>query len=416
VNTTSKGVAGGESSGQAPAASMLNTPFATSLDPVTNVLYIADTRNSAIAEVTGIAHAATSGSSGVGPIEPVDQIAVTGSGKAAQECAPSITASITYDLGASDATDAGNPSTYTNKTPDFDLVNPTRPGYTFAGWTGTGITGANTDVTIAQWTTGDLAFTATWTRITSMVSFTLDGQGAAIAPQTIEYGSTATKPADPTAGGYTFDGWFADASLSTPFDFATPITADTTVYAKWSAVAAVCTYAADNATLTKDEAKLTSAQATLAHDKALLKKATTKSAKASAQKKVTAETKVVAADQKAVTAAKKVVTADKAIATCLPAVHEATLTAAEKKLTADKVTLAKDKKALTADKKVLTKDKAALKKAKTKAAKASEQKKVTAETKKISALTKTIATVTKTVTADTKAVTAAKKAVAADTH
>lgn len=48
------GTAGGESSGSAPAASHLNTPYAIGIDPTTNVLYIADTRNSVIAEVLGL--------------------------------------------------------------------------------------------------------------------------------------------------------------------------------------------------------------------------------------------------------------------------------------------------------------------------------------------------------------------------
>jgi sugar lactone lactonase YvrE len=46
---------GGESSGQAPSDSRLNTPNAIAIDQSTNVLYIADTRNSAIAEVLGLA-------------------------------------------------------------------------------------------------------------------------------------------------------------------------------------------------------------------------------------------------------------------------------------------------------------------------------------------------------------------------
>lgn len=46
---------GGESSGQAPSASHLNTPHAVAVDVSTGVLYVADTTNSAIAEVLGIA-------------------------------------------------------------------------------------------------------------------------------------------------------------------------------------------------------------------------------------------------------------------------------------------------------------------------------------------------------------------------
>jgi len=46
---------GGESSGNAPTASKLNTPYGVAIDPSTDTLYIADTNNSKIAEVTGLA-------------------------------------------------------------------------------------------------------------------------------------------------------------------------------------------------------------------------------------------------------------------------------------------------------------------------------------------------------------------------
>ena len=47
--------AGGESSGKAPTGSKLNTPYGVAIDPSTDDLYIADTHNSEIAEVTGLA-------------------------------------------------------------------------------------------------------------------------------------------------------------------------------------------------------------------------------------------------------------------------------------------------------------------------------------------------------------------------
>ncbi|WP_345630159.1 NHL domain-containing protein [Rugosimonospora acidiphila] len=57
---------GGESSGQTPSASGLNTPSAIAVDPSTNVLYIADTKNGAIAEVLGLAQSGTA----AGPTAP----------------------------------------------------------------------------------------------------------------------------------------------------------------------------------------------------------------------------------------------------------------------------------------------------------------------------------------------------------
>ncbi|HTU04540.1 MAG TPA: hypothetical protein VMG13_03215, partial [Trebonia sp.] len=46
---------GGETSGAAPAASHLNTPYGVAIDQSTGDLYIADTSNSKIAEVTSLA-------------------------------------------------------------------------------------------------------------------------------------------------------------------------------------------------------------------------------------------------------------------------------------------------------------------------------------------------------------------------
>ena len=62
----------------------------------------------------------------------------------------------------------------------------------------------------------------------------MNGHGDQIASQSVESGSKAIKPADPTASGYIFGGWYADATCSTKFDFNTAITANTTVYAKWT--------------------------------------------------------------------------------------------------------------------------------------------------------------------------------------
>lgn len=66
------------------------------------------------------------------------------------------------------------------------------------------------------------------------VSFDTDG-GTAIADQTVRVGAKAEKPADPTKSGYTFAGWYKEDTFTTVFDFDDAITADTTVYAKFSA-------------------------------------------------------------------------------------------------------------------------------------------------------------------------------------
>ena len=68
---------------------------------------------------------------------------------------------ITYDLAGGTA--EGNPDTYTVEMDTFTLKNPTRPGYTFTGWSGTGLDGENNmTVTIPKGSTGERRYTAHW--------------------------------------------------------------------------------------------------------------------------------------------------------------------------------------------------------------------------------------------------------------
>lgn len=60
------------------------------------------------------------------------------------------------------------------------------------------------------------------------------GGGTAVKPQQVESGKMASKPDDPTRTDYTFDGWYKDPDLKNAYDFKTPVTADLTLYAKWS--------------------------------------------------------------------------------------------------------------------------------------------------------------------------------------
>jgi len=66
------------------------------------------------------------------------------------------------------------------------------------------------------------------------VTFSLNGKpGAAPVSQNIINGGKVSKPADPTAEGFTFLGWFMDAAGEGYYDFNTPVTGNITLYAKW---------------------------------------------------------------------------------------------------------------------------------------------------------------------------------------
>ena len=68
---------------------------------------------------------------------------------------------ITYDLAG--GTVEGNPNTYTIETRAFTLKNPTKSGYTFTGWSGTGLDGENNmTVTIPTGSTGNRTYKAHW--------------------------------------------------------------------------------------------------------------------------------------------------------------------------------------------------------------------------------------------------------------
>ena len=57
--------------------------------------------------------------------------------------------------------------------------------------------------------------------------------GSKVAPETVRHGLAAAKPADPVNAGYVFQGWYTDKTFRYRYNFATPLTEDITVYAKW---------------------------------------------------------------------------------------------------------------------------------------------------------------------------------------
>ena len=112
---------------------------------------------------------------------------------------------ITYNLNGGNVSTA-NPASYNVTTNTFTLNNPTRAGYTFAGWTGSNGETPQTTVQITKGSTENKSYTANWTPITYNITYDLaGGQGTNPATYTVE---TATfQLVAPTRPGYNFLGW-----------------------------------------------------------------------------------------------------------------------------------------------------------------------------------------------------------------
>jgi uncharacterized repeat protein (TIGR02543 family) len=83
--------------------------------------------------------------------------------------------------------------------------------------------------------TRDITLYAKWAQTAYIVTFDTEG-GSPIPPQEVPHGGTAMRPTpsqEPAKTGHTFDGWYTTSGGTTPFDFDTAITADTTIYAGW---------------------------------------------------------------------------------------------------------------------------------------------------------------------------------------
>lgn len=110
------------------------------------------------------------------------------------------------------------------------LTIPEVEGYTFIGWY------ADENRTIEfDFTTpikSNTTVYAKWTAKDYEVSFITE-HGDPPTSQNVPYNGTADDPGKLSEEGYTFGGWYADENRTIEFNFSTPITGDTKVYAKW---------------------------------------------------------------------------------------------------------------------------------------------------------------------------------------
>ena len=108
---------------------------------------------------------------------------------------------------------------------------PSRTGYTFNGWFTAKTGGAKFD--FGKPITADVTLYAQWTANKYSVTFDSNG-GSAVAAAKVEYGKPVAEPAAPSRTGYTFAGWYTAKGGGSKYDFTKPVTADMTLYARWT--------------------------------------------------------------------------------------------------------------------------------------------------------------------------------------
>jgi uncharacterized repeat protein (TIGR02543 family) len=150
---------------------------------------------------------------------------------------------ITYELdGGTNAT--SNPDTY-DVEDTVTFADPTRTGYTFDGWFDAASSGNEvTGITLGS--SGDLTLYAYWTPILYNINYydVTDGGPATLmvspaqGENQMQY-DIETEDftlAEPSKTGYTFNGWFSDALLTTPITSVETLgnTGDISIYGKYT--------------------------------------------------------------------------------------------------------------------------------------------------------------------------------------
>ena len=131
-------------------------------------------------------------------------------------------------------------------------VNPSRSGYSFAGWYTKAAGGEKFDFEEAV--AEDMTLYAHWNVISSgggnsdpnpdptpgdedgyTVTFVLnDGSDGAYRMDKVVANTVVNRPSDPTRMGYTFSGWYTDPNAVEQYNFSTAVAEDLTLYAGWT--------------------------------------------------------------------------------------------------------------------------------------------------------------------------------------
>jgi len=155
-----------------------------------------------------------------------------------------ITYTLTYHLNSGTAPSPDNPVNYTIETDTITLKNPSRTGYTFAGWYAEA--GFSTHVTtIDKGSTGDKNLYAKWTPITYTLTYHLNSGTAPSSdnPATYTIETSTITLNDPTRDYYNFSGWFSEEGFSNQVtEIKQGSYGNKDLYAKWTPIEYTITY------------------------------------------------------------------------------------------------------------------------------------------------------------------------------
>ncbi|MDD3187184.1 MAG: InlB B-repeat-containing protein [Bacilli bacterium] len=117
------------------------------------------------------------------------------------------TYTISYDLNGGIGV-SNNPKSYTADMDDFIIESPSKKGYIFTGWTGTGYDTNTFNPVIKSGSTGDYLFTANWEKEQYNIDFDLDGGFFIVSNKSSFYVDTPDITIyAPAKNGYDFLGW-----------------------------------------------------------------------------------------------------------------------------------------------------------------------------------------------------------------
>ncbi len=139
---------------------------------------------------------------------------------------------VQYDVNGG-INNASNPSGYNTDSETIKLQDPTRDGYTFAGWyKESSYTNAVSE--IASGSTANLTLYAKWTTNSYQISYNLNGGTASASPKNVTFGQKYGTLPVPTKTGYKFVGWYYGDKQITAESTVT-VSSNHVLVAKWEA-------------------------------------------------------------------------------------------------------------------------------------------------------------------------------------